>query len=158
PRRQVLRAPYLPDPRAATGRGGLTAGRRGPGRAAADRDELHRRLTTTASGPVAVDTVGAVSDDRGPAVPLPAQVSTTFEPARWRTVDGFEDLTDLTYHRGVERATTGDGVVRDLPVVRIAFDRPEVRNAFRPHTVDELYRALDHARRSPDVAAVLLTG
>ena len=30
--------------------------------------------------------------------------------------------------------------------MRIAFDRPEVLNAFRPHTVDELYRALDHAR------------
>ena len=42
--------------------------------------------------------------------------------------------------------------------VRIAFDRPEVRNAFRPHTVDELYRALDHARMTPDVGCVLLTG
>jgi naphthoate synthase len=42
--------------------------------------------------------------------------------------------------------------------VRIAFDRPEVRNAFRPHTVDELYRALDHARMTSDVAAVILTG
>ena len=46
----------------------------------------------------------------------------------------------------------------DLPTVRIAFDRPEVRNAFRPHTVDELYRALDHARMTPDVGCVLLTG
>ena len=43
-------------------------------------------------------------------------------------------------------------------VVRIAFDRPEVLNAFRPHTVDELYRALDHARMTPDVGVVLLTG
>ena len=42
--------------------------------------------------------------------------------------------------------------------MRIAFDRPEVRNAFRPHTVDELYAALDHARMSPDVGCVLLTG
>jgi naphthoate synthase len=42
--------------------------------------------------------------------------------------------------------------------VRVAFDRPEVRNAFRPHTVDELYRALDHARMSSDVGTVLLTG
>ena len=42
--------------------------------------------------------------------------------------------------------------------MRIAFDRPEVRNAFRPHTVDELYRALDHARMTPDVGCVLLTG
>ena len=43
-------------------------------------------------------------------------------------------------------------------IVRVAFDRPEVRNAFRPHTVDELYRALDHARMTSDVGAVLLTG
>jgi naphthoate synthase len=42
--------------------------------------------------------------------------------------------------------------------VRIAFNRPEVRNAFRPKTVDELARALDHARMSPDVGCVLLTG
>src|SRR5690606_27782119 len=68
--------------------------------------------------------------------------------------EGF-DLTDITYHRGVERGPDG---VRDLPVVRVAFDRPEVRNAFRPHTVDELYRVLDHARMSSDVACVLLTG
>jgi naphthoate synthase len=42
--------------------------------------------------------------------------------------------------------------------VRIAFNRPEVRNAFRPRTVDELYRALDHARQWSDVGCVLLTG
>src|SRR5690606_32180335 len=42
--------------------------------------------------------------------------------------------------------------------VRIAFNRPEVRNAFRPHSVDELYRALDHARMWSDVGCVLLTG
>src|SRR5690625_1578331 len=64
-------------------------------------------------------------------------------------------LTDITYHRGVERSANG---VRDLPVVRIAFDRPEVRNAFRPHTVDELYRALDHARMTSDVGTIILTG
>ncbi|HEY8718265.1 1,4-dihydroxy-2-naphthoyl-CoA synthase [Pengzhenrongella sp.] len=86
---------------------------------------------------------------------IPRQVSETFDPSRWREVDGFTALTDLTYHRGVDR--TGD-TERDLPVVRIAFDRPEVRNAFRPHTVDELYRALDHARMSSDVGTVLLTG
>jgi naphthoate synthase len=74
------------------------------------------------------------------------QVSELFDPAVWRPVDGF-DFTDITYHRAV---ATG--------AVRIAFDRPEVRNAFRPHTVDELYRALDHARMSPDVGCVLLTG
>jgi naphthoate synthase len=69
-----------------------------------------------------------------------------FDPSRWKAVEGFE-LTDITYHRSLEQGT-----------VRIAFDRPEVRNAFRPHTVDELYRALDHARMTPDVGCVLLTG
>ena len=73
-----------------------------------------------------------------------------FDPSLWRAVDGFE-FTDITYHRHVL-----DG--RDRPTVRIAFDRPEVRNAFRPHTVDELYQALDHARMSPDDGCVLLTG
>ncbi|MFZ8969254.1 MAG: 1,4-dihydroxy-2-naphthoyl-CoA synthase [Ilumatobacteraceae bacterium] len=73
-------------------------------------------------------------------------VSEIFDADRWEPVPGF-DLTDITYHRA-----------RDLGCVRIAFDRPEVRNAFRPHTVDELYRTLDHARMSPDVGCVLLTG
>ncbi len=82
-------------------------------------------------------------------------VSATFDATRWRPVPGFEDLTDVTYHRGVGEV---DGTSRPAPVVRVAFDRPEVRNAFRPHTVDELYRALDHARQSPDVGVVLLTG
>jgi naphthoate synthase len=82
-------------------------------------------------------------------------VSETFDPRRWRAVAGFEDTTDVTYHRGVVRGADGE---RDLPVARVAFDRPEVRNAFRPHTVDELYRVLDHARTSPDVGVVLLTG
>ncbi|MBB3116637.1 1,4-dihydroxy-2-naphthoyl-CoA synthase [Corynebacterium bovis] len=72
------------------------------------------------------------------------------DPSQWREVPGF-DFTDITYHRHV-------GTARADGIVRIAFDRPEVRNAFRPHTVDELYTALDHARRSPDVGTVLLTG
>ncbi|MFH5822004.1 1,4-dihydroxy-2-naphthoyl-CoA synthase [Georgenia sp. AZ-5] len=87
-------------------------------------------------------------------IDLPTRVSETFDPTVWRDVVGF-DFTDITYHRGVDRS---GGTERDLPVVRIAFDRPEVRNAFRPHTVDELYRALDHARMTSDVAAVILTG
>jgi naphthoate synthase len=73
-------------------------------------------------------------------------VSEIFDPDRWRAVDGF-DFTDITYHRAVDSGT-----------VRVAFNRPEVRNAFRPHTVDELYTALDHARMSSDVGCVLLTG
>jgi naphthoate synthase len=73
-------------------------------------------------------------------------VSEIFDADAWRPVDGF-DLTDVTYHRSIEHGT-----------VRIAFDRPEVRNAFRPQTVDELYRTLDHARMTTDVGCVLLTG
>ena len=61
--------------------------------------------------------------------------------ARWREVAGF-DFRDITYHRAVDQGT-----------VRIAFDRPEVRNAFRPQTVDELYRALDHARHDAATSA-----
>src|SRR5690242_11218196 len=73
-------------------------------------------------------------------------VSEIFDPSQWRSVPGFE-LTDITYHRHVR-----------LGMVRVAFNRPEVRNAFRPHTVDELYAALEHARTSSDVGVVLLTG
>jgi naphthoate synthase len=73
-------------------------------------------------------------------------VSEIFDPDRWEAVEGF-DFRDLTYHRAV-----------DVGAVRIAFDRPEVRNAFRPGTVDELYTALDHAKRQSDVGCVLLTG
>ncbi|WP_426563471.1 1,4-dihydroxy-2-naphthoyl-CoA synthase [Angustibacter sp. McL0619] len=79
------------------------------------------------------------------------RVSEIFDPSAWREVPGFE-FTDITYHRAVDLAG------QDIGTVRIAFDRPEVRNAFRPHTVDELYRALDHARMTPDVGCVLLTG
>ncbi|MGZ4615609.1 MAG: enoyl-CoA hydratase-related protein, partial [Actinomycetes bacterium] len=77
-------------------------------------------------------------------------VSEIFDPDVWEPVEDF-DLTDITYHRSI-----ADGPARGT--VRIAFDRPEVRNAFRPHTVDELYQALDHARMTPDVGCVLLTG
>ncbi|AXH98150.1 1,4-dihydroxy-2-naphthoyl-CoA synthase [Ornithinimicrobium avium] len=75
------------------------------------------------------------------------QTQGPFDPTQWQEVAGFEGLVDITYHRHVE-----------LGCVRIAFDRPEVRNAFRPGTVDELYRTLDHARMTPDVGVVLLTG
>ena len=73
-------------------------------------------------------------------------VSELFDPRAWRRVEGFS-FDDITYHRAVDQGT-----------VRVAFDRPEVRNAFRPQTVDELYVALDHARRWSDVGTVLLTG
>jgi len=73
-------------------------------------------------------------------------VSEIFNEELWTEVKGF-DFVDITYHRAKNQGT-----------VRIAFNRPEVRNAFRPLTVDELYRALDHARMSTDVGCVLLTG
>jgi naphthoate synthase len=73
-------------------------------------------------------------------------ISELFDPAAWTPVPGF-GFTDITYHRAVGQGT-----------VRVAFNRPEVRNAFRPHTVDELCAALDHARQTADVGCVLLTG
>jgi naphthoate synthase len=74
-------------------------------------------------------------------------VSELFDATIWSEVDGFADLTDITYHKH-----------NSLGVVRIAFNRPEVRNAFRPQTVDELARALTHAQGLTDVGVVLLTG
>jgi naphthoate synthase len=72
--------------------------------------------------------------------------SELFDPDAWEPVGGF-DFADITYHRAHESGT-----------VRVAFNRPEVRNAFRPSTVDELYTALDHARQQSDVGCVLITG
>jgi naphthoate synthase len=103
--------------------------------------------------PILADVTSDVTSGEASGEASGAAVSAIFDPQAWGPVPGFDStgLTDITYHRctrpGPERGT-----------VRIAFDRPEVRNAFRPHTVDELYRALDHARMSPDVGTVLLTG
>ncbi|GAB3039420.1 1,4-dihydroxy-2-naphthoyl-CoA synthase [Parafrigoribacterium mesophilum] len=74
-------------------------------------------------------------------------VSELFDPTLWRPVAGFEKLTDVSYHHDVAGR-----------VARVAFNRPEVRNAFRPHTVDELYAALDDARQNSRIGVVLLTG
>jgi len=74
-------------------------------------------------------------------------VSELFDPEIWQSVPGFESLADISYHRH-----------KTLGVVRVGFSRPELRNAFRPQTVDELYSALDHARAQADVGVVLLTG
>jgi len=71
-------------------------------------------------------------------------ISELFDADSW---DQLAEFTDITYHRAKNDGT-----------VRIALNRPEVRNAFRPHTVDELYNALEHARTSSDVGCVLLTG
>lgn len=73
-------------------------------------------------------------------------VSELFDGSAWEEVPGFE-FNDITYHRAREQGT-----------LRVAFNRPELRNAFRPQTVDELYRALNHARQQSDVGCVLITG
>ena len=75
------------------------------------------------------------------------KVSELFDESIWQEVSGFEELTDITYHQHVS-----------LGVVRVAFNRPEVRNAFRPQTVDELAKALTHAQSNTKVGVVLLTG
>jgi len=78
-------------------------------------------------------------------------VSELFDASEWvdaaAAVTGGAALTDITYHHS-----------NDGRIARIAFDRPEVRNAFRPHSVDELYRALEDARTNPRIGVVLLTG
>ncbi|MFD0789298.1 1,4-dihydroxy-2-naphthoyl-CoA synthase [Microbacterium insulae] len=78
---------------------------------------------------------------------LEPMVSELFDAELWMPAPGAERYTDITAH-----------VSKDGRIARIAFDRPEVRNAFRPHTVDELYRALDDARQDPRIGVVLLTG
>jgi naphthoate synthase len=75
------------------------------------------------------------------------QVSELFDAAIWQQVEGFENQTDITYHQHVS-----------MGVVRIAFNRPEIRNAFRPKTVDELAASLEHAKNNSKVGVVLLTG
>ena len=76
-----------------------------------------------------------------------ASISELFDPSEWVRAPGAEGYTDITAHVSV-----------DGQVARIAFHRPEVRNAFRPRTVDELYDALDRARQNPRIGVVLLTG
>ena len=70
-----------------------------------------------------------------------------FKPEQWTDnteAFGFEDITYLT-------STSQD-------TVRVAINRPDCRNAFRPKTVDELLIALEDARVTPNVGCVLLTG
>ena len=78
---------------------------------------------------------------------MTAHVSELFDSGFWRDVPGFDHLSDVTYH------LSADG-----RIARVAFERPEVRNAFRPHTVDELAHVFDHVRVNPAVGVVLLTG
>ncbi len=53
--------------------------------------------------------------------------------------------TDITYHKA-------NGIAR------IAFNRPEVRNAFRPQTIDEMIEAFREAWMDTKIGVVLLTG
>lgn len=73
--------------------------------------------------------------------------SPLFDASVWHTVDGYDGFDDITYHQSA-----------DGKIARVAFNRPDVRNAFRPQTVDELYRALDHARLQSTLGVVILTG
>ena len=73
-------------------------------------------------------------------------ISALFDESTWDSVPGFE-FSDITYHKAIEHG-----------VVRIAFDRPEVRNAFRPHTVDELFAPSIMPVSPANIGCVLLTG
>jgi len=60
----------------------------------------------------------------------------------WKTVRQYEDIT--------YKKSNG--------VARIAINRPEVRNAFRPKTVVEMYQAFDDAQEDTSIGVILLTG
>ena len=60
---------------------------------------------------------------------------------QWETVKEYEDIT--------YRKCNG--------VARIAFNRPNVRNAFRPKTTSELYDAFYHANEDVNIGVVLLS-
>ena len=70
------------------------------------------------------------------------QAPTNPEPVKWEEAKPYQDIT---YHKA-------DGMAR------IAFNRPEVRNAFRPKTIDEMIDAFNDAWMDAQVGVVLLTG
>lgn len=61
---------------------------------------------------------------------------------RWQSAASY---SDITYEKS-------DGMAR------IAFDRPEIRNAFRPETIEQMIEAFREAWDDPDIGVVLLTG
>ncbi len=69
-----------------------------------------------------------------------------FNELLWENIDKF-NFEDITIHKAKNSRT-----------IRIAINRPELRNAFRPQTVDELLRALNFSRSFHDVGTILLTG
>jgi len=73
-------------------------------------------------------------------------ISPTFDPQAWTSVDEFK-FEDITLHKA-----------KDTGAVRIAFNRPDMRNAFRPQTVDDLLVALEWSQMQTNVGVVILTG
>ncbi len=67
--------------------------------------------------------------------------------ADWKP--GDVEYRDIRY----ETAARPGGAVAKLTIAR-----PEVRNAFRPQTLDELSDAFERARNDPQVGVVILTG
>jgi naphthoate synthase len=67
---------------------------------------------------------------------------TTISPFVWEEAGTF---TDITYHKGAG-------------IAKIAINRPEVRNAFGPHTVVEMQAALNNARDDQSIGVIILTG
>ena len=62
----------------------------------------------------------------------------------WTTIREFEDI---------RYQTTDEG-----KIAKITINRPQVRNAFRPQTVQELLQAFDMAHENPMVGVIILTG
>jgi naphthoate synthase len=73
-------------------------------------------------------------------------ISPIFDPNDWNEVPELV-FDDITLHKA-----------RETGAIRIAFNRPNLRNAFRPQTVDELLTALEWSHRQNDVGVILLTG
>jgi naphthoate synthase len=68
----------------------------------------------------------------------------------WRPVEGL-DFEDIRYEKSfVDGEPEG--------IAKITIDRPEVRNAFRPLTVQEMERAFRDVRDDPSVGVAILTG
>ena len=70
-----------------------------------------------------------------------------FNDRHWNDLTAEFSFADITYH-----------IAKEIGMVRIAFNRPDCRNAFRPQTVDELLVALRDAETRVSVGAVMLTG
>ena len=70
-----------------------------------------------------------------------------FDSSLWTDLTIQFKFVDITYH-----------LAKDNTALRIAFNRPDCRNAFRPKTVDELLIAFEDARQRTSIGCVILTG